>query len=115
MSKVMNDSGILQRFISLTIKDLFVESTTIIALTGVALYRRWDITLISLIVLPTAFYGAGRLGKRLKMVVKVFGVKYQKVRYILEKLNKDGYELQRFILIKGEKNGKKTVKITKAP
>lgn len=68
MSKVMNDSGILQRFISLTIKDLFVESTTIIALTGVALYRRWDLTLISLLVLPTAFYGAGRLGKRLKSI-----------------------------------------------
>jgi subfamily B ATP-binding cassette protein MsbA len=68
MSKVMSDSNILQRFVSLTVKDLFVESTTIIALTGVALYRRWDLTLISLIVLPTAFYGAGRLGKRLKRI-----------------------------------------------
>ena len=68
MSKVMNDTGILQRLISLTIKDLFVESTTIIALTGVALYRRWDLTIISLVALPTAFYGAARLGKRLKAI-----------------------------------------------
>jgi subfamily B ATP-binding cassette protein MsbA len=68
MSKVMNDTGILQHFISLTIKDLFVESTTIIALTGVALYRRWDLTIISLVALPTAFYGAGRLGKKLKRI-----------------------------------------------
>ena len=68
MSKVMNDTGILQRLISLTIKDLFVESTTIIALTGVALYRRWDLTVISLVALPTAFYGAARLGKRLKAI-----------------------------------------------
>ena len=70
ISKVMNDTGTLQSVVSLTVKDLFIESVTIIALTGVALYRRWDLTLMALIVLPAAFYGVSRFGKKLKTISK---------------------------------------------
>ena len=68
MSKVVNDTGALQAVISLTVKDLFIESTTVVSLACVALWRRWDLALVALLVLPAAFYGAGKLGKRLKHI-----------------------------------------------
>jgi subfamily B ATP-binding cassette protein MsbA len=70
ISKVINDTSVLQQLLSLTIKDLFIESFTVIALIGVALWRRWDLTLISIVVLPAAFYGVGRLGRRMKQISK---------------------------------------------
>jgi subfamily B ATP-binding cassette protein MsbA len=70
ISKTINDTNALEKVVSLTMKDLFIESATVIALTAVALWRRWDLTLIALVVLPGAFYGAGRLGKRLKQISK---------------------------------------------
>jgi subfamily B ATP-binding cassette protein MsbA len=70
ISKVINDTAVLQNVVSLTIKDLFIESATVIALIGVALWRRWDLTLISIVVLPAAFYGVGQLGKRMRLISK---------------------------------------------
>ena len=68
MSKVVNDTNALQFVVSLAIKDLLIESASLIALTGVALYRRWDLTLIAIVGLPAAFYSVGVLGKRLKRI-----------------------------------------------
>jgi subfamily B ATP-binding cassette protein MsbA len=68
ISKVINDVNVLQDLISLTIKDLFQESATTLALMGVALWRRWDLTLISVTVLPLALYGVGNLGKRMRQI-----------------------------------------------
>lgn len=68
ISKTINDTSILQGVISLTVKDLFIESTTVIALSAVAFWRRWDLTLIALLILPSAFYVVGRLGKRIKLI-----------------------------------------------
>ncbi len=68
ISKVINDTSMLQELVSLTIKDLFRESATAIALLFVALWRRWDLTLVSIIVLPTALYGVGKLGRRMRQI-----------------------------------------------
>ena len=68
ISKVINDTWVLQDLISLTIKDLFRESATACALVFVALWRRWDLTLISITILPVALYGVGRLGKRMRQI-----------------------------------------------
>jgi subfamily B ATP-binding cassette protein MsbA len=68
MSKVVNDTNALQAVVSLTVKDLFIESTTVVALACVALWRRWDLALIALLVLPAAFYASGKLAKRLKKI-----------------------------------------------
>lgn len=68
VSRVINDAGAVQGLLAYTIKDLFVESGTVVILMAVALYRRWDLTLISIVVLPVAFYFVSRLGKRLKKV-----------------------------------------------
>ena len=68
MSKVVNDTTALQAVVSLTVKDLFIESTTVVALAGVAIWRRWDLALIALLVLPAAFYGSGKLAQKLKKI-----------------------------------------------
>ncbi len=70
LSRIINDAGYLQKVVAHSIKDLFVEGATVIALTIVAFIRRWDLTIIALTVLPLAFYSVGRLGKRLKRVTK---------------------------------------------
>jgi subfamily B ATP-binding cassette protein MsbA len=84
ISRVVNDSSVLQSVVSLTVKDLFIESTTVIALTGVALWRRWDLTLIALVVLPAAFYGVSRLGKRMRQISRRT---QEKISVITEFLN----------------------------
>ncbi|HAM53812.1 MAG TPA: ABC transporter permease [Nitrospiraceae bacterium] len=68
VSRVLNDAGAVQALLAYTVKDLLVEGTTVVVLICVAMVRRWDLTLISILVLPVAFYFVGRLGKRLKKV-----------------------------------------------
>jgi|Deesub1362A_J573_1020465.scaffolds.fasta_scaffold12108_1 subfamily B ATP-binding cassette protein MsbA len=70
LSRIINDTGYLQKVVAHSVKDLFVEGATVVALSVVAFIRRWDLTLLSLMVLPFAFYGVSRLGKRLKKVTK---------------------------------------------
>lgn len=70
ISNVINDISVLQGVVSLTLKDLFIESATVIALIGVALWRRWDLTLIAVVVLPAAFFGVGKLSRRMRLISK---------------------------------------------
>ena len=84
ISKIINDTAVLEGVVSLTMKDLFIESTSVIALSAVALWRRWDLTLIALVVLPTAFYGIGKLGKRIRLISKHT---QEKISLIVEFLN----------------------------
>ena len=70
ISRIINDTAVLQGVVSLTMKDLFVESSSVIALAAVALWRRWDLALIAIVILPVAFYGTGRLGMRVKLISK---------------------------------------------
>lgn len=70
LSKTINDTGQLQGLLAHTVKDIFVEGATIIVLLFIAFYRRWDLALISVTVLPFAFYNAQKFGKRLKKVSK---------------------------------------------
>jgi subfamily B ATP-binding cassette protein MsbA len=70
ISHVINDISVLQNVVSLTLKDLFIESATVLALIGVALWRRWDLTLIAIVVLPVAFYGVGKLSRRMRRISK---------------------------------------------
>ena len=70
ISKVINDVTALQNLLIFTVKDLFKEGATALALLGVAFWRRWDLTLISITVLPLALYGVGTLGKRMRGISK---------------------------------------------
>jgi ATP-binding cassette, subfamily B, bacterial MsbA len=66
VSKMLNDVPVLQGTVGFTIKDFIVEISTVIALAGVAVYRKWDLALISFIVVPLMVYSINRLGKRMK-------------------------------------------------
>ena len=70
LSRITNDIGTLQDLLAYSIRNLFVQGMTVVALLAVAFYRRWDLALIAITVLPAAFYGVGRLGERLKKVSK---------------------------------------------
>jgi len=84
ISKVINDVTALQNLLIFTVKDLFKEGTTALALLGVAFWRRWDLTLISITVLPLALYGVGTLGKRMRRISKRA---QEKISLITEFLN----------------------------
>ncbi|HMK61279.1 MAG TPA: ABC transporter ATP-binding protein [Dissulfurispiraceae bacterium] len=66
VSKILNDIGVLQNTVGFTIKDFLVESGTVVVLAGVAISRKWDLALVSFIVIPLIVYSISRLGKRMK-------------------------------------------------
>lgn len=66
ISRILNDAAVLRALVSDTLLTVFKEIPTIIALIAVALYRRWDVTLLALIVLPIIISSAHRFGKRVK-------------------------------------------------
>ncbi|TAN43074.1 MAG: ABC transporter ATP-binding protein [Nitrospirae bacterium] len=68
LSRVINDAAQLQTFLAGAVKDIFVESATLVVLLGVAFYRKWELALLAITVFPAAFYGVQRIGKRLKKV-----------------------------------------------
>ncbi|OGW39868.1 MAG: hypothetical protein A2Y97_10350 [Nitrospirae bacterium RBG_13_39_12] len=66
ISRVMYDVETLNGLISDVIRTFIVEVPTVIFLLGVALYRRWDLTLMSLILLPFIAYSSKKFGKIVK-------------------------------------------------
>ncbi|MFZ3137730.1 MAG: ABC transporter transmembrane domain-containing protein [Thermodesulfovibrionales bacterium] len=66
ISRVMYDVETLNGLISDVIKTFIVEVPTVIFLLGVALYRSWDLTLMSLILLPMIAYSTKKFGKGIK-------------------------------------------------
>ena len=66
VSKILNDIGILQGTVGFTIKDFLVESGTVVVLAGVAISRKWDLALISFIVIPLIIFSIAKLGSRMK-------------------------------------------------
>ena len=106
ISRIINDAGSIQGLLAYTIKDLFVETCTIIVLISVAMYMRWDLTLIAVIILPLALYGVSRLGKRLKKVSMRVQEKISRITEILSEsfsgikiikaFNREEEEISRF-------------------
>jgi subfamily B ATP-binding cassette protein MsbA len=66
ISRVMNDVEILNPLVSDYLKTFIVEIPTVIFLFGVASYRRWDLTLLSLFLLPFIAYSTRKFGKGVK-------------------------------------------------
>lgn len=106
ISRIVNDAGSIQGLLAYTIKDLFVETCTIIVLISVAMYMRWDLTLIAIIILPLALYAVSRLGKRLKKVSMRVQEKIARITEILSEsfsgikiiksFNREEEEISRF-------------------
>jgi subfamily B ATP-binding cassette protein MsbA len=66
ISRIFNDAAVLRSLVADTLLTIFKELPTIIVLLGVALYRRWDVTLLALIAVPGIIGCSHRLGKTIK-------------------------------------------------
>ncbi len=88
ISKVLNDVDLLKGTVSYTIKDFFVEGLTVIVLAAVAFYRRWDLALLSFVVLPLMIYAIAKIGMKLKSLGMKTRLRIAKVTTLLhETLN----------------------------
>ncbi len=70
MSRVINDVGLMQTAVSTVVKDLFQQSLTMIALTGVIFYQNWRLALMASLAIPFATYPLIRVGRRLRKVAR---------------------------------------------
>ena len=66
ISRVINDVENLNGLVGDVIKTFITEIPTLVFLLGVALYNRWDLTLMTLILLPLLAYSSRRFGKGVK-------------------------------------------------
>ena len=66
VSRVMLDAENLNQLVAGVIKNFVVEIPTVLFLMGVALYRRWDLTLVTIVLLPFMAYSTRKFGKRIK-------------------------------------------------
>ncbi len=84
ISRVMSDVEALNALISDVLKTFIVEIPTVIFLVGIALYRKWDLTLMSLILLPLIAYSTRRIGKGVKRKRKEA---QRKLSFLTHKIN----------------------------
>lgn len=66
ISRIINDVESLNSLVSDFLKTFIVEIPTVVFLLGVAFYRRWDLTLLSLLLLPFIAYSTRKFGKNVK-------------------------------------------------
>jgi len=70
ISRIMNDAQKMNQLVSGVLKDFVVEVPTVIILLGVAVYRNWQLTFVSLILAPLIAFSARKFGKGLKKKTK---------------------------------------------
>jgi len=83
ISKVLNDVDLLKSTVSNTIKDFIVEGLTVVVLAAVAFYRRWDLALLSFVVIPFMIYVMTELGKKMKQIGMKTRLRIAKVTTLL--------------------------------
>jgi subfamily B ATP-binding cassette protein MsbA len=66
ISRVLNDVQVLDGLLSQVIKTYVMEAPTVIVLLGIAFYRKWDLTLIALVLVPLIALSTRKFGKRVK-------------------------------------------------
>ena len=66
ISRSLNDVEILNLTMAHTTKDFFVAGSTVIVLAVVAIARKWELALLSFIVLPLIVFGIGKFGVIMK-------------------------------------------------
>ncbi len=52
ISRIMNDIGLLSKILSESFRTFMIQVPSVLVLMGVALYRRWDLALLSFTLLP---------------------------------------------------------------
>jgi len=70
ISRFINDCNVMQSILGYSVKDIFVEGATFIVLLSVAFVRRWDLTLMALVVVPFSLVLIDRFGKKIKRISK---------------------------------------------
>ncbi|RJQ49313.1 MAG: ABC transporter ATP-binding protein [Nitrospiraceae bacterium] len=66
ISRIMYDAEVLRGLMSDILKAFVLEVPTILFLLGLAFYRRWDLTLMTLALLPLIAYSTRKFGKSVK-------------------------------------------------
>lgn len=66
ISRLINDIQTIEILLPATARNFLVQSTSVILLTFVALYRRWDLALLSFFVIPFVAIVSSRFGKKMK-------------------------------------------------
>jgi subfamily B ATP-binding cassette protein MsbA len=68
MSRITNDVNIIKGMVSSAVTGVLKDCFTIVGLTFVIFYRDWKLALISMVVLPVAFYPVVKFGRRVRKV-----------------------------------------------
>ncbi len=88
LSGLMNDVGALSNILSQSLRTLLLQIPSVIVLMGVALYRRWDLALLSFILLPFIALGTRFLSrlvrKRRKRVQEYLAILTHRVSEALQ-------------------------------
>ncbi len=66
MSRILNDVSLMQAALSKVLVTVLSETTTLVALTGVAFYTDWRMATMAFVVIPAAAIPASIIGKRIK-------------------------------------------------
>ncbi|KJR43815.1 ABC transporter, transmembrane region domain protein, partial [Candidatus Magnetoovum chiemensis] len=66
MSRVLNDVALMEGIFSEVIRAVIIEVPKVLILLSVAFYRKWDLTLASLALVPMLAYSAKNLGRKIK-------------------------------------------------
>lgn len=70
ISRIISDTKELSAIISTSLKELIIQVPTVLFLLGVAFYRSWELTAISMTLLPFIGYSTRKFGKRVKKKTK---------------------------------------------
>jgi subfamily B ATP-binding cassette protein MsbA len=68
ISKIQNDIELLYTITARTIKDFFTQGSTLIVLAAIAIIRKWDLALLSFVVIPIVVYIIGWLARVIKKI-----------------------------------------------
>jgi subfamily B ATP-binding cassette protein MsbA len=68
MSRITNDVNLLQGAVSNAVTGLFKDTFTVLGMIGVVFYLNWRLALISMIVLPFAFFPIVKFGRMLRRI-----------------------------------------------
>ena len=67
ISRVMADIGLLSKILSDSFKTFLVQVPSLLVLMGVAFYRRWDLALLSFVLLPAIALVTKKMSQYLKL------------------------------------------------
>jgi len=124
VSRLMNDIGLLSAILSDSFRTFLVQIPSIIVLIGVALYRRWDLAVLSFLLLPFITYGTRVLSKYVRKrrkkvqrylaklthrmsetasgikVIKVFGMEERKITQFIKENHNAYRQFSRVVKLK---------------